>query len=60
MTEQDKKNVLYWMEEIELEMDDGDFQRDFFESLKDQFEAKSFLSEKQYQSLQKIYERVTA
>lgn len=47
-----------------LEMVDGsiisdDFQFDFFESLKDQFESRGNLSDKQFASLEKIYQRVT-
>lgn len=36
-----------------------DFQRDFFESLASQFQDRGRLSEKQFESLRRIYERVT-
>ena len=38
--------IEFQISEIESEMDDNDFQRDFFESLCEQFIKKKFLSEK--------------
>lgn len=58
--------VLNWVQaisfkltEIAANMKEDDFQRDFFESLQEQFERKEWLSEKQLLSLDRIYERVT-
>ena len=53
------KAAVFMLEEIETYMRSDDFQRDFFESLNDQFTDKGHLSEKQMESLTKIYERVT-
>ena len=59
MTPNDIKLINFWIDEIEMSMDLNDFQRDFFESLSDQFAMKGYLSEKQVECLKKIYERVT-
>ncbi len=48
------------LSEIEDSMSERDFQRDFFESLSDQFNRKQYLSDKQVESLQKMYDRVTS
>lgn len=59
MTKDEKKLTQFQLDEIEANMRDNDFQRDFFESLKDQWEEKEWLSDKQRASLTTIYERVT-
>jgi hypothetical protein len=51
--------IQHMMDEIEACMQDNDFQREFFESLADQWSEKAFLSDKQFASLERIYERVT-
>ena len=56
----DKKILIeFQIEEIETLMEADDFQRDFFESLSEQFASKQWLSEKQMACLKKIYDRVT-
>lgn len=59
MTKDEKKLVQFQIDEISDHMSDRDFQRDFFESLKDQWEEREWLSGPQQESLGKIYERVT-
>jgi len=56
---EDQKAITYWIDEIQMNMRERDFQRDFFESLCDQFYKKGTLSFAQIASLKKIYERVT-
>ncbi len=51
--------ISLMLKEIESEMREEDFQRDFFESLQNQFYDRGSLSEKQFASLEKIYNRVT-
>lgn len=51
--------IDFWINEIETSMPNGDFQRDRFESLHDQWVAKKNLTNKQYESLKSMYERVT-
>ena len=58
--EQDKREAAaIWISEIRDTMEENDFQRDFFESLVDQFEERSSLSDKQYECIRRIYDRVT-
>lgn len=52
--------IDFWLDEISDVLSDDDFQREFFESLFDQFSVKGSLSDRQFESLRKIYERVTA
>lgn len=59
MTPEHQKLAAHLISEIGDSMRDDDFQRDFFDSLTDQFERGGHLSEKQMESLNKIYERVT-
>lgn len=57
--EERNKLILFQIEEIETHMSADDFQRDFFESLAQQYGEKQSLSEKQMECLNRIYERVT-
>jgi len=59
MNQEEHKAVAYFISEIEMNMSEDDFQRDFFESLSDQFTKRNSLSPKQIESLKKMYERVT-
>lgn len=52
--------IRFYIETLREEMAAEDFQRDFFESLCDQFEEKDFLSDKQVACLSRMYERVTS
>lgn len=58
-TEDEIKLIGHMIDEIEMHMKENDFQRDFFDSLYNQYVNKAFLSPKQVESLQRIYERVT-
>ena len=60
MTNDEKIKVDFYFEEIDASMKENDFQRDFYESIRDQWEKKQWLSEKQIAALNKIYERVTS
>lgn len=59
MNAEGQKAIAFWISEIEENMSERDFQRDFFESLNDQFAKRRSLSPKQITALKKIYERVT-
>lgn len=54
-----EKIVGYYIDEIDSYIDTKDFQYDFFSSLYDQYVRGLKLSDKQVESLKKIYERVT-
>ncbi len=54
-----QKDIQFYLDEIEKNMNEGDFQRDFYESLCEQFENKKSLSEKQMESVVRMYDRVT-
>ncbi len=54
-----QKLISYWLSEVADVMREDDFQRDFFESLQDQFERRHDLSDKQIECLQRMYERIT-
>lgn len=47
------------LEEVEDSMRSDDFQREFFESLQDQFHRRHDLSDKQIDCLRRMYDRVT-
>lgn len=58
---QDEKTIVgFMLSEIEEMMESNHYQRDFFESIKDQFVEKEWLSDKQIASLKGLYERVTS
>lgn len=59
MTPEQSKLAAHLITEITADMREDDFQRDFFESLSDQFVERGRLSEKQMEALNRIYERVT-
>ena len=59
MTKDEKIHVDFMITEIERDMGEKDFQMDFFISLCDQFKKRKSLSEKQYEAMKNIYERVT-
>lgn len=59
MTPEQSKLAAHLITEITGDMREDDFQRDFFESLSDQFVERGHLSEKQMEALNRIYERVT-
>lgn len=59
MSEGKYELVAHLINEIEMYMRDDDFQRDFFDSVHDQFDNGKPLSQKQIDALHKIYERVT-
>lgn len=60
MTKDEQEQVKFQISEIEQHMKEDDFQYEFFHSLKDQYENTwRRLTEKQIESLNKIYERVT-
>lgn len=60
MPKQDEHELIgFWINEIDMYMRENDYQRDFFESLRDWFESKAFLTPEQKKALEKIYERVT-
>lgn len=59
MTGAQHQLVAHLINEIEDNMRENDFQRDFFESLSDQYNKQNFLSQKQIDALNRIYERVT-
>lgn len=54
-----RKLIAFQISEIREMMREGDFQRDFFESLCDQFERNNYLSDKQRECLERMYERIT-
>lgn len=54
-----QKLVEFWISEIEGCIRSNDFQRDFFESVAAQFWDKNTVSDKQFEALRRIYERVT-
>lgn len=60
MTQDRQKLMAFYIQEIDGHMRENDFQRDFFESLRDWFESRGELTEPQEKSLKRIYERVTA
>lgn len=51
--------TAHLINEINDEMSERDFQRDFFESVHDQFLKKGFVTDNQLAALNRIYERVT-
>ncbi len=53
------KGIAALISEIETNMSERDFQRDFFESLCKQFQDTNRLSDKQIECLEKMYGRVT-
>ncbi len=55
-----QKLIGHYIAEVEESMSESDFQREFFESLSDQFHRTFSLSEKQFECLERMYERVTA
>lgn len=57
--EQQRILAAHLIKEIGDEMSERDFQRDFFESVADQFEKKGFVTDNQLAALNRIYERVT-
>ena len=60
MTNKEKQVAsLFMCEEIESAMKADDFQRNFFDSLHEQVLKGRVLSEKQYECLERIHERVT-
>lgn len=59
LSKEEKEAISFKLTEIAANMKEDDFQRDFFESLQEQFERKEWLSDKQLLSLDRIYERVT-
>lgn len=54
-----KKLIVHYIAEIKSYMEENDFQRDFFEALNDFFDKRGNLTEKQFGSLERMYERVT-
>lgn len=60
MTKDELVLIAFHITEIDQFMSESDFQRDFFESLRDQFYKNSHLTPKQRESLQRMYERLTA
>lgn len=60
ITKDEAELMAFWVTEINCHMSASDFQRDFFDSLEGQFVSSGSLTEKQRDSLQKIYERVTS
>lgn len=59
MDEEQKTAAKFMLDELEGCIDPNDFQLEFFESLHDFFRQHRRLSEKQFSSLEKMYERVT-
>jgi hypothetical protein len=59
VTPKEQKAMAFMITEIREHMSERDFQRDFFESMADQFEASGSLSAKQKDCLFRIHERVT-
>lgn len=57
--EKRKQLIAHLINEVEENMSERDFQRDFFESLSHQFQKKQYLSISQVEALNRIYERVT-
>lgn len=51
--------ISFWIDEIDIHMVESDFQRDFFENLRDWFHKRETLSSDQKKALERIYERVT-
>lgn len=51
--------IRFWITEIESGIYDNDFQWDFFESVSSFYQKCGRLSEKQFEALRRIYERVT-
>lgn len=60
MRDDSKELASHFITEIEIHMKADDFQRDFFESLNDQFQKRGHLTVPQLAALQRIYERVTS
>ncbi len=58
-SEEDKIKIDFYIKEIEKSMPDTDYQLQFFESLKSQFEKWQSLSEKQIYCLDQMYMRIT-
>jgi hypothetical protein len=58
-SEEDQIKIDYYIKEIEKSMPETDFQLQFFESMKSQFEKWQSLSPKQIYCLDQIYERIT-
>jgi len=54
-----EKAIAFTIREIEENMSSRDYQREFFESVSNQFERTHSISDKQLMALQKIYNRVT-
>lgn len=59
MTVEQKKLVDHLFNEIEENMSESDFQRDFYESLVDWYSKHKALTNAQLAALKRIYERVT-
>lgn len=55
----DVKGILFYFKEIESNMSENDFQRDFVESLQVGFDRYGTLTQAQFDALVKVYERVT-
>lgn len=60
MTPQERFTLItHYIDEINKKMLETDFQRNFFQSLEEQFLTRKRLSDKQFACLEQIYERVT-
>lgn len=59
LTDDQKKLVEYQLLAIEENMSERDFQRNFFEDLKQQFTTWRRLTQRQMEALNRMYERVT-
>lgn len=60
MSEKENHDLCtYLFDEIEMVMNDDDFQRSFFESMHDEFINGKTLSRRQIDVLKKMYQRLT-
>lgn len=57
---QEERRVLieHWLSTVEQDLEDKDRTNDFIESLREQFDRKGNLSQKQLDALEKFYERI--
>ena len=60
LNKEELEAIEFQLAEVDSFMKEDDFQLSFYESLKEQFETKKWLSDKQRASLDRIHERVTA